>query len=63
MSIEHIPAKARISWITQSHAFRGKVAWKMLAEVDVIIGERMNNSNWSVYVAELMLNWIDRVET
>ncbi len=35
----------------------GYIAWNMLAKMKGIFRETIDNSNWRVFVAELMINW------
>ncbi len=37
----------------------GCVAWNMSSKVSGIIHDKVDNPNWTVYVAESILNWVD----
>lgn len=40
----------------------GMVDWNMFTDVAGIIQENMNNADWSVYVVELILNWVHPIK-
>ncbi len=55
--------QANISWYTPFYAFKWIGSLKFICQIRWRLKEQINNLNWRVYDAELMLNWVDPLVT